>query len=79
MTKLTQANEEGDQSDAEFSYGAAIAELEQILSELESNNVEVDDLATRVKRADSLILLCQAKLHAAEVQIEHVVDPLDIG
>ena len=40
-------------------YGAALEELREILSELESENVDVDRLASRVERAGALISLCQ--------------------
>ena len=58
-------------------YGAALEELQEILSELESENVDVDRLASRVERAGALISLCQERLAAAELQVERVVDALD--
>ncbi len=58
-------------------YGAALKELQEILSELESENVNVDRLASRVERAGTLIRLCQERLAAAELQVERVVDALD--
>ena len=58
-------------------YGAALEELQEILSELESENADVDRLASRVERAGALIRLCQGRLAAAELQVEGVVDALD--
>jgi exodeoxyribonuclease VII small subunit len=58
-------------------YGAALEELQEILAELESENVDVDRLASRVERAGTLIHLCQGRLAAAELQVERVVDALD--
>ena len=58
-------------------YGAALEELQEILSELESENVDVDRLASRVERAGALIRLCQGRRAAAELQVERVVDALD--
>ena len=57
-------------------YGAALEELQEILSELESEKVDVDRLASRVERAGALIRLCQERLAAAELQVERVVDAL---
>ena len=57
--------------------GAALEELQEILSELESENVDVDRLASRVERAGALIRLCQGRLTAAELQVKRVVDALD--
>ena len=62
---------------APVGYGAALEELQEILSELESENVDVDRLASRVERAGTLIRLCQERLAAAELQVERVVDTLD--
>ena len=58
-------------------YSAALEELQEILSKLESENVDVDRLASRVERAGALIRLCQGRLAAAELQVERVVDALD--
>ena len=58
-------------------YGAALEELQEILSELESENIDVDRLASRVERAGALIRLCQERLAAAELQVERGVDALD--
>ena len=63
--------------DEPVGYGAALEELQEILSELESENVDVDRLASRVERAGALIRLCQGRLAAAELQVERVVDALD--
>ena len=58
-------------------YGAALEELQEILAELESDNVDVDHLAARVEQANALIHLCQERLTAAELQVERVVEALD--
>ena len=63
--------------DEPVGYGAALKELQEILSELESENVDVDRLASRVERAGALIRLCQGRLTAAELQVKLVVDALD--
>ena len=63
--------------DERVEYGAALEELQEILSELESENVDVDRLASRVERAGALIRLCQGRLAAAELQVERVVDALN--
>ena len=58
-------------------YGQAVAELEAILAELESESVDVDRLADRVKRASALIRFCRARVGAARVEIERIVADLD--
>ena len=72
------SDEEAEPAPGELvGYGAALEELREILSELESENVDVDLLASRVERAGTLISLCQERLTAAELQVERVVDALD--
>lgn len=58
-------------------YGQAVAELEAILAELESESVDVDRLAERVKRASALIRFCRERVGAARVEIERIVADLD--
>ena len=58
-------------------YGQAVAELEAILAELESESVDVDRLAERVKRASALIRHCRSRVGSARVEIERIVADLD--
>jgi len=58
-------------------YAAALAELDSILRELESSDVDVDHLADRVARASDLITLCRKKISTAQLQIEQVTVDLD--
>jgi len=60
-----------------ISYAAALRELEEILLGLERDNVDVDHLAERVKRASELIRLCRERISTAQLQIEQVVTDLD--
>ena len=58
-------------------YAAAMAELEQILNELEGEDPDVDVLANRVERAATLIEICRRRITNASVQVERVVAALD--
>ena len=58
-------------------YAEAMAELEQILRDLEGDDLDVDKLASRVERASLLISLCRERIGAARVQVERVVANLD--
>ncbi len=57
-------------------YTAALAELEEILGQLERTDVDVDVLATRVQRAAQLITFCRDRIGNARLQIEQVVATL---
>lgn len=61
----------------EIAYRDALAELDEILSELEGDAVDVDRLGARVKRASELITVCRSRIHAARLDIESVVADLD--
>jgi exodeoxyribonuclease VII small subunit len=58
-------------------YAAALAELEQILGQLERPDVDVDVLAVQVQRAAELIEFCRERISRARLQIEQVVATLD--
>jgi len=61
---------------AEPSYAEANAELETILQEVESGEIDLDVLSDKVERAAALLLLCQRKLAATETKVKKVVADL---
>ncbi len=63
----------------EISYAAALAELEGILSAIEEEQVDVDDLAIKVKRSAELIRLCRSRIEAATIEVEAIVDEMEPG
>jgi exodeoxyribonuclease VII small subunit len=60
-------------------YAEALTELDSILRELESSDVDVDRLAERVARAAELIGLCRDRISAARLRIDEVIADLDGG
>lgn len=64
-------------SDAEIGYAEAMAELEQILSELEGDHLDVDVLAERVRRASELIKLCRGRIARAQDDVAKIVTDLE--
>lgn len=58
-------------------YANALAELDEILAELEGGDVDVDRLADQVARAAELIAFCRGRIDHARVTIERVVVDLD--
>ncbi len=57
-------------------YAEAMAELEAILAEIEAEDVDVDVLSDRVKRAAELIKLCRQRIHDTRVEVEDIVSGL---
>jgi exodeoxyribonuclease VII small subunit len=60
----------------EFSFNKAVDEIEKILSNIESGNLDVDKLSAEVKRASELIRLCQKKLRSTEDEINSIFKDL---
>lgn len=60
-----------------ISYNEAISEIEQILSKIESGDLNVDDLTKEVKRASFLLKTCQQKLKTTEKEVNKILDEMD--
>jgi exodeoxyribonuclease VII small subunit len=58
-------------------YAEALAELEGILDELDGDEVDVDVLGARVRRAAELLRLCRARIAGARFEVEQVVSDLE--
>jgi exodeoxyribonuclease VII small subunit len=58
-------------------YKEAIAEIEEILSQIENNELDVDELSEKVKRVSSLINMCKEKLKNTEEEIEKILKEMD--
>jgi exodeoxyribonuclease VII small subunit len=56
----------------EPSYGAASDELERILAELESGDVDLDALAEKVERAAALLATCRQRLAATAAKVKKI-------
>lgn len=64
-------------SDDEIGYAAALAELQEILEQLEDDDIDVDVLSSKVERAAELIRLCRGRIRAAQMSVEEIVAELD--
>lgn len=52
------------------SYQSAFDELEKIAAQISSEDVDVDQITTLVKRANELVKICQDKLRMIETELE---------
>ena len=57
-------------------YAEAMREVETILGELDSNNVDVDVLATKVQRASYLISWCNERIASAQMTVDNLMADL---
>jgi exodeoxyribonuclease VII small subunit len=60
-----------------LSYKDAVAEIEVILEQIETGELDVDELSEKVKRVSSLVALCREKLHSTEEEIEKILNEMD--
>ena len=60
----------------EFSFNDASAEIENILRNIESGDLDIDKLSVEVKRASELIKQCQKKLKSTEEEINSIFKDL---
>jgi exodeoxyribonuclease VII small subunit len=62
----------------DITYAEAQAELDAILRELDGDEVDVDVLGARVRRAAELLRLCRSRIAAARFEVEQVVGELEV-
>ncbi len=58
-------------------YKEAITEIEEILTQLENNELDVDELSEKVKRVSLLVTSCKEKLHHTEKEIDKILKDME--
>jgi exodeoxyribonuclease VII small subunit len=58
-------------------YAEAMAELEGILDELEGDDLDIDVLAERVRRASELLTTCRMRIARAQADVDRIVTDLE--
>jgi exodeoxyribonuclease VII small subunit len=65
-------------SKLKLTYTEAVVELESILAELENNQeVNMDVISEKVKRAAVLMELCKKQLHEMDDELEKLMEQLN--
>lgn len=54
-------------------YAQAMDRLEKIVAQIDSNQLDIDQLADKIKEANRLIAFCTAKLTKAEAEVEKLL------
>lgn len=54
-------------------YEEAIKELEAIVSQIEKNELDIDQLTERLKDAKELVKLCKDKLYKTDEEIKAIL------
>lgn len=62
----------------ELKYGEAMQEMEEILSRIENEEMDVDELSSTVKRVSFLVKVCRDKLFKTEAEVEKILKEMDV-
>ncbi len=54
-------------------YSQAIGRLEKIVAQLDSNELDIDQLADKIKEANEIIAFCKDKLTKTDREIEKLL------
>jgi exodeoxyribonuclease VII small subunit len=57
----------------ELTYSLALAELKSILARLEGQDVDIDQIASDVKRSAELVKYCKEKLKNTENEVDAIL------
>jgi len=57
----------------ELTYNEAYSKLEELVIEIESDTIQLDTLADKVKQANELIRFCETKLRTIEKEVGEAV------
>lgn len=58
-------------------YSEAILEIEAILEKIENEELDVDELAEKVKRVSTLLKICKSKLTKTNEQVEQILKEME--
>lgn len=61
----------------EIGYADAVAELDEILAELDDDGIDIDVLSELVERAAYLITICRGRINSAQQQVAEIVQTLE--
>ncbi len=70
-------SDEHEQNADEIGFSDAMQELEAILGRIESEEVDIDQLAEELGRAAELLELCRGRIRRAEVEVSQIVQGLE--
>ena len=61
----------------DITYKAAITEIEEIMTKIEDGELDVDELASNVKRVSELLKICKEKLYKTEEEVSKILNEDD--
>jgi exodeoxyribonuclease VII small subunit len=64
-------------SNTSMTYTEAVAAIEEILQQIETGEMDIDELAEKVKQASELLKFCKSKLFQTEKEIEKILKEME--
>ena len=58
----------------EIKYEDAVKELEHIVAQMENNELDIDVMGERLKKAQKLMKLCRDKLTKTDQEVKKILD-----
>ena len=58
-------------------FSVAMQELESILERIDSDGIDIDLLATELRRATELLEICRGKIRKADAEVSQIVKQLE--
>jgi exodeoxyribonuclease VII small subunit len=58
-------------------YTEAVVAIEEILQQIETGEMDIDELAEKVKQASELLKFCKGKLFQTEKEIEKILKEME--
>lgn len=59
-----------------ISYTEAYIELQEIVSEMENSEINIDQLDAKIKRASELLKVCKDKLFKTEKNVQDILEEI---
>lgn len=60
-----------------LTYQDALQEIEEILKKIEGNELDIDELAEKVKRVSFLLKFCKDKLQKTNEEVEKILNEME--
>ncbi len=64
--------------ETKLTYAEAMNELENIVERVERNEMDIDDLTERLKRAQELVRFCRERLLKTEEEVKNILSSDDL-
>ncbi|RYG53729.1 MAG: exodeoxyribonuclease VII small subunit [Chitinophagaceae bacterium] len=60
-----------------MTYSNALAELQQLAEDLENDEISIDELSDKIKRASQLLEFCQNKLRSTDEEVKKILSKME--